>query len=140
MNRAIGLSFACLAALGVALACVDTSPLDYEEPPPVVLPEGGAGDGQAASACRECVVGETSLCPEAYQACASDERCAQLLECILTTGCLALPQIQDRIPCSQPCFDEIGLNTQTDPVIGLVLPINVCTQDDGPCGPSCIAQ
>src|SRR5688500_11440735 len=124
--------------LSALSACADTTPLPFSGNVDAGPSDAGQVPPQVIEACRQCAIGDTSLCPVAYQECAVDERCLALLHCVIDIGCLAPSEIQDRIACVPPCFVKIGIQSGVDPSLQRVLAVNACTLPAGPCGNACV--
>ena len=131
-------------AIGVGMAfpagCVDTTPLVYEAPKPV---DAGADAGVSEAlktACRKCITEPGAPCRADFEACEKDPRCVKLTDCLFDDGCFSLLGLSDRIACGTPCFELVGLRDSLDPVLQGILPLNVCTQGDNPCGKTCTVE
>jgi len=132
---ALVVAVACTARLA---ACVDTTPLPYHAPSRDADAGGPTIDASIRSACRACVLSGDPTCE--YSACTADERCVAFSDCLFELGCFSHPELQDRIACGQPCFEQVGIQTNDDPALVLTLPINGCTSPSNVCGEVCVGQ
>lgn len=129
-----------LSATRFATGCVDTTPLHYE-PPSRNVSDGGSGlDGSMLNECRSCVTDDGAPCRGDYDPCKANDRCVAFTDCLFNLGCFSLPELQDRIACGQPCFQQVGIMTSSDPALILALPINACTSPGKSCSDACQAK
>ncbi|HMJ13385.1 MAG TPA: hypothetical protein VK524_18330 [Polyangiaceae bacterium] len=120
--------------------CADTTPLPFADSADASPSDGGQVPPQVIEACRQCMTSNASPCPAAYQECAADPRCLGFMRCVLETGCLAVPELQQRIECADPCFLSSGIQAGTDPALTKGLALNACTLPAGPCGSACVIE
>jgi hypothetical protein len=131
--------FALVAALD--LGCLNADPLPFH------APEAGLPDAEddapsdapdPKAVCRECI--EAPLdpgpgCSDQYLACAANEKCLVIFECVLAKGCTSAPTQPEIINCALPCVAEAGAVNVGDPAVMLILPIAPCVL--GPCKAAC---
>ncbi|HEX3598227.1 MAG TPA: hypothetical protein VHU80_24130 [Polyangiaceae bacterium] len=124
-----------LACITLAVACVDTTPLYVDAKlEDASLP---TADSSASSACRECLEGDAGACHTEFALCKSLPGCPPLIDCVLDLGCFALPLLEDRIDCGQPCLTQFNL-TSADPALPGILGINTCSYDA--CRSACVIE
>ncbi|HEY6558869.1 MAG TPA: hypothetical protein VI072_16405 [Polyangiaceae bacterium] len=130
------LSSVALATLCSLSSCSDTNPLDFRED---AGSDAEAGvDRERIEECKKCMTDPGAPCRKDYDLCAPFERCVTLIECAVQTGCFALPELSQRIPCVTPCLRALKVTTSDDPVVIQGLPVNACTLKAGPCGSACV--
>lgn len=130
--------YAFLAAL--CCGCVDATPVDFVEPKSdAAASDAAARDGPVDSPCRRCLTDPSGPCQTQWQACAADTRCFVAMECVMDTDCLGFGDFATRLECGQPCLDTAGIKASSDPVVPVVLAVNVCTLT-GPCASECITK
>ena len=132
LNIALGL------LVNLAASCADTTPLPFDDDGGAQ--EGGAVPQEVIESCRQCAYGESSTCADAYKECAADARCLTFMTCNLETGCLAPGELQRRISCAAPSYEESGNRDGTDPSLQKGLGLNACTLPSGPCGSACVIE
>lgn len=151
--RAIAATSVLAAALGGAAACLDLTPIIYEEAPKpnasAAPSEGGtvdaAVDGGVADAdaevdvdmrppCIRCITSpdDASMpgCADEISACTGNAECAATYACALANGCFEQPSFRDIVNCGIPCAEDAGITTSSDPAITLIYDIATCAQNN----------
>lgn len=121
----------------VAIACANTTPGEYiprDEP----FADGSGLEASIIDSCRVCVEDPTGPCADVYDVCLATDGCPEFVECLIGRGCFNLPELQDRIDCGGPCFEEFNITSATQPVVIEALPVNACSQNL--CADACIIE
>lgn len=135
MHRYIRGPWVALALVSV-FSCSDTKPLDFRAD--AGSGADGAVDLERIEACKKCMMDPGAPCRSEYDKCGPHERCVELIDCAVETGCFQLPDLAPRIDCVRPCLKRVGVTTGSDEVVLQGLPVNACTLKAGPCGSVCV--
>jgi hypothetical protein len=142
MTRAGAVIAVVVATFAGGAACVDTSAVEYTALQDAGSEDAGADsspdDGQACLACVSAPEEPGPGCAKKWVGCAEAERCAQVFTCAAARGCLASSALEQRLACSQPCFDEVGLKSTGDPIGLLVVDVSACTLST--CRAACVRE
>jgi hypothetical protein len=125
----------------LSFGCLDVDPLPFHAPPEagdLDVEEDASSDADLRAVCRQCIeapVDPGPGCGDQYLACAANEKCLAIFECVLAKGCTSGATQPDIINCALPCVAETGAVNVGDPAVMLILPIAPCVL--GPCKPAC---
>jgi hypothetical protein len=139
-------SWGSIAALATALVglsgCVDTSPVDFVADASHADADAGSAVDAAAltAACQQCL--DAGACQMEYAACEQSPKCGAFVNCLSAAYCLnySLIDLTNFPACSVNCGAEAGISGQSDPSIGVFVPVILCAQNPAGCGPSCNVQ
>jgi len=156
MNRprlpyAIAATSVLVAALVGAAACLDLTPIVYEEAPKrdasAAPPDGGtvdaAVDGVADAdaevdvdmrpPCVRCLTSPDDAsvpgCADEIAACVANAECAATYACAVANGCFEQPSFRDIVNCGIPCAEDAGITSSSDPAVTLIEAIATCAQN-----------
>ena len=140
MSRARAIASIVGAALCVLLpACVDLSPLPYDDSQPDAATADVVTSDVLVAECQQCLA--AGSCASFYSACEANMNCAIFAGCMTDTACWSSPLTGDLThlaPCLFQCGVKAGVTNQTSPAAILFSSLLLCAQDPTQCGSACV--
>jgi hypothetical protein len=136
---------AAVTFLGLASSsCLDLSdaPFTPKRAPVTSLPEAGpppdgSADVDTMSSCDHCLFDEGAPCRPAYDVCAANDICDELVRCTSTLHCFSIQDLTSLIACAQPCLDKYGVASSNDPGPQKAAQLFYCSRDPAGCAGEC---